>query len=382
MTNNNNSKRICSRCISDTSIPGIRFDERGICNYCKIHDNLEDQFPLDDLGQQKLNQLVKEIKRKGENKRYNCIVGLSGGTDSTYCLYISKKLGLKPLAVHFDNGWDTEIAKKNMKNAVTKLDVELKTVTCDWDEYKELQISFLKASVPDAEMPTDIAIISALYRAAAEAGIHYVINGHSFRAEGIMPLRWSYGDGRYIKSVHRKFGVTKLKNFPNLSIANLLHYVFVKRVHIVPLLAYIDYNKEDAKRVLEQELDWTYYGGHHFESEYTTFIIYLRGKKFGIDTRKIEYSALVRSGQKRREEALALIEAPFIEDTELVRACITKLGLSNAEFEAILAAEPKTFIDYPTYYTIIRALRVPIKLACRVNLLPAIFYEKYLGQGD
>lgn len=376
------NQRICLRCISDISIPGIRFDERGICTYCKIHDNLEKQFPRNELGQQKLNQLVADIKNKGKNKRYDCIVGVSGGTDSTYCLYMAKKLGLKPLAVHFNNGWDTEIAKINMNNALTKLDVDLKTVTCDWDEYKDLQLSFLKASVPDAEMPTDIAIISALYRVAAEAGIHYVINGHSFRAEGIMPLNWSYGDGRYIKSVHKKFGVTKLKSFPNLSIVNLLYYIFVKRVHVVPLLAYIDYHKEEAKRLLEKELDWTYYGGHHFESEYTTFIIYLRGKKFKIDTRKIEYSALIRSGQMRREEALALIKEPLIEDPELVRHCVTKLGISNDEFEAILALEPKTFRDYPTYYPIIRALRVPIKLACKVNLLPAIFYEKYLGPGD
>lgn len=373
------NQKKCARCISDTSIPDIRFDANGVCNYCNIHDKLAEQFPLTDLGQQKFKQLIDQIKRKGKAKRYDCIVGVSGGTDSTYCLYMAKKLGLRPLAVHFDNGWDSEIAITNMKNAVTKLDIDLKTVTCDWAEYKALQLSFLKASVPDAEMPTDIAIISMLYRVAAEEGIHYVINGHSFRAEGIMPLKWSYGDGRYMKSVHKRFGGQKLKSFPNLSIANLLYYVLVKRVQVVPLLAYIDYRKEEAKRILVQELDWTYYGGHHLESVYTAFIIYLRWKKFGIDTRKIEYSAFVRSGQMTREEALERLKEPFREDPELVRHCITKLGLTSEEFDAILSAEQKTFLDYPTYYPVIKALRVPIKLACKVNLLPEIFYEKYLG---
>lgn len=374
------NQKICSRCISDISIPGIRFDEKGICNFCRIHDELEKQYPRDELGQQKLNQIINEIKRKGKNKKYDCVVGISGGTDSTYCLYMAKKLGLRPLAVHFDNGWDSDIAINNMKNAVTKLDVDLKTVTCDWEEYKNLQISFLKASVPDAEMPTDIAIISALYRVAAEEGIHYVINGHSFRTEGTMPLRWSYGDGRYIKSVHKKFGKAKLKTFPNLTIADLLYYVFVKRIHVVPLLAYIDYRKEEAKKILEKELGWTYYGGHHFESIYTRFISsYLLPKKFGIDKRKIDYSALIRSEQMTREEALEKLKEPFIAEKELVEHCIKKLGLSSEQFEEIMSSEPKSFLDYPTYYPIIRALRVPIKLACKLGLLPEIFYEKYLG---
>ena len=374
-----NNQKICSRCISDTSIPGIRFDDRGVCNYCKIHDELENLYPLNELGEQKLNRLLDKIKRRGENKKYDCIVGISGGTDSTYCLYMAKKLGLRPLAVHFDNGWDSDIAINNMKNAVKKLNVDLKTVTCDWEEYKNLQISFLKASVPDAEMPTDIAIISALYRVAAEEGIHYVINGHSFRTEGTMPLRWSYGDGRYIKSVHKMFGENKLKSFPNLTISDLLYYVFVKRIRVVPLLAYINYRKEEVKKILEKGLDWTYYGGHHFESVYTNFIIYLRWKKIEIDARKIEYSAFIRSGQMTREMALEKIKEPFTEDKELVKYCIKKLGLTEEEFEEILSAEPKTFLDYPTYYPIIKTLRLPIKLACKFKLLPEIFYEKYLG---
>jgi len=293
---------------------------------------------------------------------------------------MAKKLGLRPLAVHLDNGWDSDIAINNIKKAVTKLNVDLKTVTCDWEEFKDLQISFLKASVSDAEIPTDIAIISVLYRVAAEEGIHYVFNGHSFRVEGLSPTGWTYMDGRYIKSVHKRFGKTKLKSFPNLTISDLFYYVLVKRIRVVPLLAYINYSKEDSKKVLEKELDWTYYGGHHFESIYTRFVITnLLLKKFKIDKRIVEYSAYIRSGQMTREQALKAIKEAPLEDKDIAEYCRNKLGLTTEEFERILSSEPKTFLDYPTYYPIIKALRVPIKLACMLGLLPQIFYEKYFN---
>ena len=374
-----NNRTICTRCISDTTIPGIHFDEKGVCNFCHAHDSLDKKFPQNELGQQKLNQLIDKIKSKGKNKKYDCIVGVSGGTDSTYCLYMAKKLGLRPLAVHLDNGWDTDISIDNIKKAVTKLDVPLKTVTCDWDEFKDLQISFLKASTSDAEIPTDIAITAVLYRVAAEEGLHYVIEGHSFRAEGLAPLGWMYADGRYIKSVQKRFGKAKLKRFPNLTISNLLYYTFVKRIHYVSPLDYMDYRKEEAKKILAKELGWTYYGGHHFESIYTRFVITnLFPRKFNIDKRIIEYSAYVRSGQMTRDEALKKKEEnPIPEDKDIEEYVRNKLGLTTEEFEEILSAEAKTFLDYPTYFPLIRALKIPIKVACSLNLLPQTFYEKY-----
>lgn len=375
-----NNRKICSRCISDTSIPGIRFDERGVCNFCEAHDELEKQFPLDESGQQRLNQILDKIKSKGRNKKHDCIIGVSGGTDSTYCLYLAKELGLRPLAVHLDNGWDSDIAVNNIKKAVTKLGVDLKTVTCDWEEFKDLQIAFLKASVPDAEIPTDLAIISVLYRVATEEDVHYVLNGHSFRAEGLSPTGWTYMDGRYIKSVHKRFGTTTLKSFPNLTISDLLYYVFVKRIRVVPLLAYINYSKEDSKKVLKKELDWTYYGGHHFESIYTRFIITnLLVKKFNIDKRIVEYSAYIRSGQMTRERALEAMKENLPEDEDIAEYCRNKLGLTTEEFEGILSSKRKTFLNYPTYFSTIRKLRIPIKIACMLNLLPQIFYEKYFN---
>lgn len=369
---------MCTRCVCDSSMPGIKFDDKGICNFCKIHDLLEDKYPLGDLGQQRLDQLLKKIKSKGEDNKYDCVVGVSGGTDSTYCLYMAKKLGLRPLAVHFDNHWNSDIAIKNMKNAVKHLEVDLKTITCDWNEFKDLQISFLKASVPDAEMPTDIGIISSLYRAAKEEGIKYILNGHSFRAEGVMPLMWSYGDGRYLKSVINQFGGARLDGFPNLTISNLLYYSFIKGIRVVPFLSFIDYSKEESKRLLEQELDWTYYGGHHFESTYTYFISYIRYKKFNINSRLVEYSALVRSGEVTRNEALEIVKEHFPVQKDVIDYCVARLGLDNAEFEEIMTSEIKSFLDYPTYYPIIKMCKYPIKLSCDMKILPEIFYEKYL----
>lgn len=375
-----NNQKICLRCILDTTVPGIRFDDRGVCNYCKIHDELEKRYPLNEIGQQKLNQLVDKIKSKGKGKKYDCIVGISGGRDSTYSLYMAKKLGLRLLAVHFDNGWFSDIAHDNMKKAIEKLDVDLKTIKVNWEEFTDLQISFLKASVPDAWTSTDIGIYSTLYRVATEEGIHYIINGHSFRTEGTNPIRWSYMDGKYIKSVHKKFGKVKLKNFPNLMISNLLYYIIIKRVKEVRLLEYVDYRRDEVDKILEKELDWSYYGGRHYDSLYARFMIYLRYKKFKVDDRKIEYSALIRSGQMTRDEALRKLKEPFYSEDEykeVTNYVIKKLGLTTEEFEEIISAESRTFLDYPTYYSVIKMLRVPIKLACRFNILPGAFYDKY-----
>ncbi len=361
----------------DATIPGIQFDDRGVCSFCQAHDRLEEQFPLGHLGEQRLSKLIDKIKSKGKNKKYDCVVGISGGTDSTYCLYMTKKLGLRPLAVHLDNGWNTKIATINMENALAKLDVDLRIIKCDWEEFKDLQISFLKASVPDAEIPTDLAILSILYKVAAEENINYAIIGHSFRTEGMTPLGWMYADGRYIKSVNKIFGSRKLKSYPNLTMFDLLYYVFIKRIRMVHLLDNINYHKEKTMQILEKELNWTYYGGHHFESTYARFVIHYIWKKFNIDKRKIEFSTLIRSGQMDREEALQKLKEPLAEDKKLVKYCINKLGLSAKEFEEIISSTPKTFLDYNTYYPTIRKLKLPIQLACKLGLLPQVFYEKY-----
>jgi hypothetical protein len=213
---------------------------------------------------------------------------------------------------------------------------------------------------------------------AAEINTDYILNGHSFRTEGMSPQGWTYMDGRYVKSVHRKFGKTKVESFPILSLSKLVFYAVIKRIKFIHLLEYMDYDQEQAGEVLKKELDWVYYGGHHHENIYTHFFqSYYCPKKFNIDKRKLEYSALIRSGQMTREEALKEIsENSYPYDKEIVDYTISKLGLTKEEFEEIISAKPKTFQDYPTYYPIIKACRVPIKIACKLNLLPQVFFMK------
>jgi len=368
----------CTHCIFDTSIPGIKFDENGECNFCKIHYMLDKIYPLSSEGEQNLTKLIEKIKRDGRNKEYDCVIGVSGGRDSTYTLYLAKKLGLRPLAVHFDNGWNSNVAVTNIMNAVSKLEVDLYTTVADWEEFKSLQLSFLRASVSDAEIPTDVAIFGTLHKAAAEKGIRYIINGHSFRTEGVVPIGWTYMDGRYINCVHKMFGGRPLKSIPTFTLWDMINYSFVKGIKVIPILNYFNYLHEETNRILEQELGWQYYGGHHHESYYTQFFqsFYLP-EKFKIDKRLLEYSALIRSGQISREYALTEMEKPYQFSEELVEYVKKKLNLSDEDLQKILYAKNKSFKDYPTYYPLISSMKFPIKVATWLGLIQPIIYYKF-----
>jgi len=373
-------QKICTRCVMDTSAPDIRFDAKGICQYCHIHDRLIHQYEQNGDSVKKFEEIVKNIIHEGKNNEYNCIVGVSGGRDSTYTLYKAVQCGLRPLAVHFDNGWNSDIAVSNIKNATEKLDVDLYTHVADWEEFKDLQISFLKASIPDAEIPTDYVITSVLLQKASEYNIKNILVGCSFKTEGIVPLSWTYMDGRYIKSIHKKFGKKRITSFPIMGIKNLIYYSIIKRIKFIHLPAYVDYCQNDVDSVLTKELGWKYYGGHHHESVFTEFFqSYYLPLKFNIDKRKLEYSALVRIGDVTREDALKALEEPYPNNKNIVEYTINKLGLTDDEFKEIMGSPRKSFKDYPSYYPIIRACKVPIKLACKINIFPYIFYEKYLG---
>ncbi|EFL50840.1 N-acetyl sugar amidotransferase [Solidesulfovibrio fructosivorans JJ]] len=377
--------RVCSRCLYDKTIRSIVFDANGVCQFCKIHDTMEKRYPLGEAGERRLEELVARIKASGRGKSYDCVVGVSGGVDSTYTLFKAVSLGLRPLAVHFDNGWDSEIAVHNIENATRRLGVELYTHVVDWDDFRRLQISFLKASTSDAEIPTDMAISAVLLQSAARDGLRYVLSGHSFRTEGIVPRDWTYFDGRYIRSVHKRFSGSARTNVPNLSLLALAWYMFGRRIHILPFLNYMEYDKKEAAAVLAREIDWQDYGGHHHESLYTHFFqSYLLPRKFGIDKRKLGLSARVRSGKISRDEALATIQAePYPEKPELVEYTIRKLELTQAEFDAIMDAPVKTFQDYPTTYPLLRALRGPLALGTRLGVVPPVLYYKYVyAPGD
>lgn len=373
-------QKICSRCVSDTTIPNIRFDERGVCQFCEIHDEMEKSYPLGEIAKERLGKIIGAIKKKGENNRYDCIVGVSGGTDSTFTLYKSVELGLRPLAVHLDNGWNSKISVDNINKAVKKLNVDLETIVADWEAFRNLQISFLKASVSDADVPTDVAIHAVLHEVAARKKIKYILLGHSFRTEGIAPKDWTYIDGRYIKSVQKKFGRGETSNIPILTIAKLINYSFIKRINVVPLLNYFDYDKQDAGRFLEKELSWTCYGGHHHESIYTEFIqSYYLPRKFNIDKRKLGLSARIRTGKMNRQDALRrLTDEPYPLNMEVVNYTLDKLGISKQDWETIMRAPVMSFRDYPTYYPLLKFFKFPIYLGFKLGLVPKILYYKYL----
>lgn len=376
--------QICLRCIVDTSVSGVSFDERGECSYCKIHDKLERQYPLNEKGRSNLVGIVKKIKAAGRYNKYDCVVGVSGGRDSTYTLYLTKQLGLRPIAVHFNDGFGNPVAGKNMKRAAAELKIDLRTVTSDWRESKDLKIAFLKASVPDIEVATDIGIETALYSVAVQENIKYIISGYSFRTEGIAPLEWGYQDGKYIKSVHNRFGSVKLRKWRpedpgfNLSIFHIFYYTFIKGIIAIPILNYVNYIRKDTEEIIKREVGWVYPGSKYYDDLYQSLMTYIYRVKFKIDRRRFFYSALIRSGQMAREEALNTVkEIDNIEDPEVIDLCLKRLGITREEFNKYMVTPPKTFRDYPTSYNYIKAMWLPIKILSRLNIFPGITYEKY-----
>lgn len=362
----------------DTSDPEIVFDNDGVCKHCLRYDiELPKRVFSGIEAENKLNHIVDKIKKAGKNKEYDCIVGVSGGVDSTYVAYISKELGLRPLAIHFDNGWNSELAVSNIEKILNKLDIDLFTYVIDWEEFKDLQLSFLKASTPDGEVPTDHAINALLFREASKRGIKYIMSGMNFATESMSVRMWSYGhsDWKYIRAVHNIFGSKSLKRYPHFSFLDLFYWTFVKRIESVSILNYLDYNKENVMKLLQNELGWIYYGGKHYESVYTRFYQgYVLPKKFNIDKRVGHLSDLIRSGQIARNEALNELNKVGYPD-EMQRIdfdfVLKKLDLNKEMFNEIMESENKNFLDYPN-----RASKVD-KLKSIVNYLRMKgFYSK------
>lgn len=369
---------ICTRCVSDTTIKDIVFDNQGICNFCKLHDVFEATHPLNELGNQNLEKLIAQIKKSGKNHTYDCIVGVSGGRDSTYLMYVAKKLGLRPLAVHVDNGWNNEIAVSNIKAATEILGIDLYTVVLDWEEFKDLQRAFLKASINDADANFDYVADSALFRTAFNEKIRYILNGHSFRTEGNNSKTWTYIDPRYLKDVYKKFGKNKITTLPIMGLFEFIYYVLIKKIKEIRLLEYIEYDQKKVGELIKNELNWKYYGGHHHDNTYTHFFqSYYLPLKFNIDKRKNEFSALIRSGQITREHALKELKSPYPIDYEIVKFTISKLDFTQSEFEEIMKAPNRSFHDFKNLIGLIKALRLPIRIAAKGNLVPKILYEKY-----
>jgi N-acetyl sugar amidotransferase len=338
----------------DTTDPNILFDEQGVCNHCRLRDKLVERFvPYGEEREERLEKIVSRIRDAGKDKEYNCIIGVSGGADSTYAAYKAKQMGLKPLAVHLDNGWNSELAVQNIEQVLKSLNIELYTHVIDWEEFKDLQLSFLKASTPDSEIPTDHAIVTLMRYMAKKVGVQYVLSGINLMTESHLPKAWSQGhvDWKYIKGVHKQFGSVKLKTFPHMNIWKYAWYTFTLKT--VDILNYVDYVKADAVQILKHELNWKDYGSKHFESIYTRFYQgYILIKKFGFDKRKTHFSSLICSGQMSREEALnALKEEPYpIGMQQEDRAyLIKKFNLTDEIFEDLMNLPPKSYWDYPSY---------------------------------
>lgn len=370
--------QICRRCVLDSTVAGIRFDADGVCNHCHIHDRLNRLYPAGPEGEKFLARMAEKIKRSSRGKAHDCIVGLSGGRDTCYCLYKTRQLGLRPLAVHFDNGWDSDIAKNNIRKICSKLDVELHTIIADWEESRELTNCTIRASLPYIDLTDDIGIVSALYRTAAAEGIHWIIHSHSFRCEGINPLKWNYVDARFVRGLIKRYCRIQLKQFQNTDLHHLLYWILVKRIRVFTMTNYYKDSDPAIDELLKREFDWQDTGGWHFDNEIFGLQSYYSRHKFGIDWRVIELAALVREGVTTRDEALAeLAEIPEVEDRRIVDYALKKQGLSAEEFAEIMAAPPKYFTDYPSYYPLLRALKYPIKALSRLNVLPPHTYEKY-----
>lgn len=338
----------------DTTDPGIRFDEQGSCNHCTAAiERMRTQLLPPRERELALQDLVSMIKKEGNGREYDCIIGVSGGVDSTTTAYWVKKLRLRPLAVHFDNGWDSELAVDNIKRTLDVLGIELFTHVVDWEEFRDLQLCFLKASVVNCEAPTDHGISAMLFRMASRVGTRFILSGSNLATEAIMPHAWAYfnQDLRLLKALHRRFGKMRLKTMPTISLRQYVHYVFVKRIRQIPFLNYINYDKAEAKRMLAIEAGWRDYGAKHYESVWTRYFqgFYLPNK-CGYDKRRAHLSSLICSGQMTRQEAFESLKEP-IYDPELLRQdslfVLKKLGLSQKEFDVILREPVKSETDYP-----------------------------------
>ena len=372
----------CTRCLYDADVPSITFDARGVCNYCHTHDALEREYPVGAEGQKRLAAIADEIRRAGRGRKYDVIVGVSGGCDSSYMLYYAKEvLGLRPLAVHFDNTWDSTTAVENIHRVLDALKVELYTYVVDNEEYDDIYRSFLKAGVPDIEAPTDIGLASVLNIAANKFGVRYIFEGHSFRTEGISPLGWLYMDGRYIAGIQKRFGTRRLKTFPNMPLWSFVKWTAVDRIRKIRPLYFMDYHKQDAMALLTRQLGWKWYGGHHLENRFTAFYhAYFIPQRFGMDFRVLGYAALVRSGQMPREEGLRLMAEPPQYPPDELAMVKKRLGFSDAEFERLMRLPKKTYRDYETYKKTFERLRWFFWLMYKLDRVPKSFYMKFTSK--
>lgn len=345
--------QICTRCVMDTTDPDITFDEHGVCNHCHEYEERKKRLITDPVKRQHaLEEIIAQVKNSGKGKEYDCIIGVSGGVDSSYVAYLAKEWGLRGLLVHLDNGWNSELAVKNIENIVAYTGFDLYTLVIDWEEFKDLQRSFFKADVIDLELLSDHAIFATVYRLARKYKVKYLLSGENFETEAIMPKAWNWrkSDAENIKAIHKQFGSKKIKTFPFMSTLVKVIYQYGGLAKSIPVLNYLDYNKEAVMQIIQDKMHWKYYGGKHYESIFTRFYQgYILPEKFNVDKRKAHYSTLINSGQIARDLAIENLKEPTYpinllqEDYELI---CKKLAFTENELDEYLK---RNTIDHLAY---------------------------------
>ncbi len=353
--------RICANCVMDTSDSKIAFDANGVCDHCNtFYDKILPKWHTDERGRQALEALADKIRRTGQGRDFDCIIGMSGGIDSSYLCHVAKReLGLRPLVFHVDAGWNTQVAVNNIERIVDKLGLDLYTEVIDWPEMRDLQLAFFKAGVPHVDTPQDMAFFATMYKFAEQHEVRYILTGANFSTECIRnPLEWMYyqSDAIQVRDIHRRFGTRPLERFPLTTIfRHKILLPYVKGIKVVRPLNYLPYVKQEAMRLLIDEFGWQPYPQKHFESRFTRFYEgYWLPRKFGYDTRRVQFSSLIVTGQMSREEALAILEQPAL-DADTVKQefeyVATKLGITTAELQGYLDAPNKTYRDYRSQET-------------------------------
>jgi len=375
--------QVCSRCIYDSKVLGVYFDESGVCNLCRQTDSLAGQYGTGtEAGESALQGILRQIQTEGIKKPYDCIVGVSGGTDSSYLVHLAVKWGLRPLAVHYDNTWNSAAASMNIAKVLSKLGVDLETYVVHNKEADDIFRSFFLAGVPELEASTDLGYAYLLRLVAKKYGLRFVLEGHSFIEEGITPLGANYFDGRYIRGIHRKYGSVRMKTYPLMTFTRFLRSIISTRLQFVRPFWYLNYEKKTAQEELRSEYGWEYYGGHHLENRMTAFLhtVYLP-EKFGLDMRNNTLAANVRNGHISHEAALSIYKEGPSADPGLVEYFRKRLGFDAVRYDDIMSSKPRYWREFRTYKGAFELLSPLFFIFAKRNLVPMSFYLKYCARG-
>jgi hypothetical protein len=369
----------CTICLLNNIEDSVVIEPSGICDICIKIDKLQAEYGTGtQKGIKQLNLIVKKIKEKGKGKKYDCLIGVSGGTDSSYLVHLSKELGLKPLAFHYDNTWNSAIASMNIEKILSKLDIDLITYVVDNKEIDDLILSFFYAGVPELDASTDLAFAYLLRKTARLHGINYILEGHSFKEEGITALGKNYFDGRYIKDIHSKYGALPLKSYPLMTLRKFLYESIFGKVKFIRPLWYLEYDKNAAKKLLYEKYNWLDYGGHHLENGITKYLHseYLP-RKFNIDMRKNVLSARIRSKKITKYVATSEIKSSHNAALEAKEYFQKRLELNDETYTALIESTPKFWKQFKNYKKIFEILKPLFFILSKKNIVTDSFYIKY-----